>query len=578
MSNRTLRPPGQSGRVKQPTEYSTPTVGHSSDNDSGPLSFHGTEEAAEKASKTAVIYLRVSTERQARKGGEAEGYSIPAQRQACIQQARLLGAVVVEEFVDAGASARSADRPQLQAMLHRLKTGDVDYVIIHKIDRLARNRGDDVGIMLAIHQCGTALVSVTEKVDDTPTGKMLHGIMATFAEFYSSNLAMEARKGLQEKVRRGGTPHYAPLGYVNTQRTEDGYDVRGVAIDLERADHIRWAFATYATGDWSLSSLRDALEDRGLKSRKTKKMIGQPLNAAQVHRMLKNPYYKGYLLFKGALYEGNHEPLVDEVTWQRVQDVLAGRRIAGDRSWRHTHYLKGLLRCARCDGRMGYGHARGKMNVVYDYFFCLGRHTGRTDCDLPYASVSQIEKEVERQWNRVTFTASQIDEIRTRASQQLEETTRDNQHLLATQQRRLTQLNRQKEKLLDAYLADAMSVEDLKMRQTLVQTEIADAKRLIEEARQDLDTLRERLEIILALLERGGRIYSHTTDGVTRQLLNEAMFEAIYIDYQPDTRGHSGIIDHAPLTEVVNAVALVASPATSAAQRAARGRTGQQST
>lgn len=92
------------------------------------------DENVATASKSAVIYLRVSTDRQARKGGEAEGYSIPAQRQACMQQAAQLGAVVVEEFVDAGASARSADRPQLQAMLARLEGRDIDYVIIHKVD------------------------------------------------------------------------------------------------------------------------------------------------------------------------------------------------------------------------------------------------------------------------------------------------------------------------------------------------------------------------------------------------------------------------------------------------------------
>jgi site-specific DNA recombinase len=60
--------------------------------------------------KRAVIYLRVSTSRQATKNGEAEGYSIPAQRSACKRRATDLGAEVVQEFVDAGASARSADR------------------------------------------------------------------------------------------------------------------------------------------------------------------------------------------------------------------------------------------------------------------------------------------------------------------------------------------------------------------------------------------------------------------------------------------------------------------------------------
>ncbi|MFY2788142.1 recombinase family protein [Rhodococcus sp. MALMAid1271] len=116
----------------------------------------------------AVLYLRVSTKDQANKGGEAEGFSIPAQREACLRRAEALGAVVVAEFVDAGESARSADRPSLQKMLTFLASNKITNVIVHKIDRLARNRVDDVAINLAIQQSGASLVSVTENIDETP--------------------------------------------------------------------------------------------------------------------------------------------------------------------------------------------------------------------------------------------------------------------------------------------------------------------------------------------------------------------------------------------------------------------------
>src|SRR6266508_4806512 len=136
--------------------------------------------------KTAVIYLRVSTVAQAEKDADPEGYSIPAQREACKRKAEALDAMVVGEYIDRGESARSADRPALQAMLGHLKEqGDVDYVIVHKVDRLARSREDDVGINLMIRKAGAQLVSVSENVDETPSGMLLHGIMASIAEFYS---------------------------------------------------------------------------------------------------------------------------------------------------------------------------------------------------------------------------------------------------------------------------------------------------------------------------------------------------------------------------------------------------------
>ena len=89
------------------------------------------ENSAEPTPARAVIYLRVSTTKQASTGGEVEGYSIPAQRSACHRKAEELGASVVAEYVDAGASARSADRPALQELLERLEDEqDVDYVIV----------------------------------------------------------------------------------------------------------------------------------------------------------------------------------------------------------------------------------------------------------------------------------------------------------------------------------------------------------------------------------------------------------------------------------------------------------------
>ena len=89
--------------------------------------------------KFAVSYLRVSTRGQAeRGGGHDEGFSIPAQREANKKKALSMGAIVGKEFVDRGASAKSADRPQLQAMLEYVKenAARVDYVIVHKVDRL----------------------------------------------------------------------------------------------------------------------------------------------------------------------------------------------------------------------------------------------------------------------------------------------------------------------------------------------------------------------------------------------------------------------------------------------------------
>src|SRR5690606_27511920 len=161
----------------------------------------------------------------------------------------------------------------------------------------------------------------TENIDETPSGMLLHGIMSTIAEFYSRNLAAEVSKGMGQKAANGGTTSKAPIGYINTHsRDELGRDVRGVAIDPERAPLVKWALEAYATSEYSTSALLEELADRGLTTLATPRRAAKPLALSSVHRMLTNPYYMGNVVFKGAQYDGIHQPLVSPEVWYQVQN------------------------------------------------------------------------------------------------------------------------------------------------------------------------------------------------------------------------------------------------------------------
>ncbi|MFT4042909.1 MAG: recombinase family protein [Gordonia sp. (in: high G+C Gram-positive bacteria)] len=143
----------------------------------------------------SISYLRVSTRAQAQRDGEPEGLSIPAQRAAVdFTAASQKQTAVRMHFSDKDASARSADRPGLKAMLEYLGSNKVDYVFVHKLDRLARNRHDDVMITMAIKKSGATLVSCSENIDDTPSGMLVHGIISSIAEYYSRNLSTESKR------------------------------------------------------------------------------------------------------------------------------------------------------------------------------------------------------------------------------------------------------------------------------------------------------------------------------------------------------------------------------------------------
>jgi DNA invertase Pin-like site-specific DNA recombinase len=404
------------------------------------------------AMKRAAIYLRVSTVAQATRGREPEGYSIPAQREACQAKAAELDAEVIAEYVDRGESAKTADRPELKELLARLdEKRDLDYVIVHKVDRLARNRYDDVTITYALHEAGVELVSVTENIDRTPVGRFMHAIVAANAEFYSANLAAEAKKGLVQKAKMGGTPSKAPLGYLNVRKLIEGQEVRTVEIDPERAPHVRWAFAAYGSGAYTLETPRAALTERGLRTRPTPRKPEKPLSRTQLASMLQNPYYVGVVRYARVEYEGRHEHLLDQHTFAKAKAVLAAHASSSEKDRKHHHYLKGSLYCGRCGSRMSFTYAKGN-GGGYAYFYCLGRTRG-TGCEQPYVPVDLIETAVENAYGDVRLPRKQTERVRGKLSHALGGMREQAEAEATRQRKRLAKLTEEREKLLHAYYA-----------------------------------------------------------------------------------------------------------------------------
>ena len=238
---------------------------------------------------------------------------------------------MVDEYADRGESARTADRPALKAMLARIaEEHDVDAVVVHKIDRLARNMEDHVAIRALLRRKDVALVSVTENVEETASGRLVEGIHALMAEFYSANLAAEIKKGLTQKAKMGGFPHGAPLGYVNLREVIGGRQVAHIVPDAERASLITAAFDSYATGEWTLQRLAGELAHRGLTNRGRRDREPKALTWQGLAKILANPVYVGIVEWNGVEYPGTHEALIDPETFRRVQELLAAAGGAGD--------------------------------------------------------------------------------------------------------------------------------------------------------------------------------------------------------------------------------------------------------
>lgn len=481
----------------------------------------------------AVSYLRVSTKEQAERGGRDEGFSIPAQRDANLRKARDLNAIVIEEFVDAGESARKADRPELMRMIEYVKTHSVAYCIVHKVDRLARNRADDVAIHLALKEAGVMLVSATENIDETPSGMLLHGIMSTIAEFYSRNLANEVTKGMTQKAATGGTVARAPIGYLNVhKRDELGRDVPTVDPDPDRAALVRWAFEAYATGNYSTTALREELIDRGLTTVPTPKRPAKAPGLSTIQQMLSNPYYKGDVIFRGARYDGLHEPLVSPELWYRVQNVLTAHQVSGEKTQTHEHYLKGTIYCGDCGSRLMVTHAKNGKGVVYPYFICAGRHSKRTTCTRQAMPVADIEQKVEDYYRQVQIPEHVVTALRHMLTRQF-----DDLHAASKVERRTLSAERDKlrderRSLLHAHHAGAVPLDLLKEEQDRISRRLAFLDSRIDAGQVEYDQAKAHLDDCLALAGNAHAIYMSLDDSL-RRICNQAFFERINV-YEVD--------------------------------------------
>lgn len=248
--------------------------------------------------KRACVYTRVSTDAQ----GEDGKVSLPEQERmakACIESK---GWEYVRTYEDNGYSGRTIDRPALQQMLSDIKSGEIDAVVIYKLDRLSRKQRDTLSIIEDyLLKNGIDLVSLNETLDTTsPWGRAMIGVLSSFNQLESENIAMRTAMGRYATAREGG---YAggkpPLGY----RAVNGE----LIIVPEEAEIVRLVFALRAEGG-TLIGIADELNKRGYRSKK-----GNSFKHSAVQTILNNEEtYRGNYKYGKEKSENTHEPILTD--------------------------------------------------------------------------------------------------------------------------------------------------------------------------------------------------------------------------------------------------------------------------
>ncbi|AFK85919.1 MULTISPECIES: recombinase family protein [Thermoanaerobacterium] len=302
----------------------------------------------------AAAYCRFSSDNQREE-------SIDAQLRAIKEYAEKNNIEIVKVYADEAKSATTDDRPQFLQMVKDSEIGIFEAVIVHKLDRFARNRYDSAFYKRQLKKNGVIIISVLEQLDDSPESIILESVLEGMAEYYSKNLAREVMKGLKENAFNakfnGGIP---PLGY---NIVEGEYH-----INNEEAEAIKLIFDLYAKG----YGYRHIIDELNLKGYKTKN--GNSFSKNSLYGILRNEKYTGkYIFNKGTktnhritkddviIIENAIPAIIDKDLFEKVQKKINERKIErGANTAKRTYLLSGLVYCGICGSKMVGCLSRGK--------------------------------------------------------------------------------------------------------------------------------------------------------------------------------------------------------------------------
>jgi site-specific DNA recombinase len=420
-------------------------------------------------------YIRVSTVKQ----GE-RGTSLDEQRSAIEAYASRNSLSIVGWYEEMETAAKQGRR-QFTRMLAELQKGKAKGVVIHKIDRSARNLKDwaQLGDLI---DAGVDVRFAHESIDLTSRGGRLSAdIQAVVAADFIRNHKQVVRSGFEGRLKQGLYPLPAPRGYLDQGKGKPK------TIDPVAGPLVRQAFELYASGGHSFDTLRAEMAARGLRGKS-----GKPLSLDAVSVMLRRPFYIGLICIErtGQTFDGVHEPLVSKAVFDRVQAIISGRVFA--RPQKHAHTYRRMIRCAAC----GYALI-AELQKGRTYYRC---HT--KTCHGTTLHEDDIDRAIQDCLAGFAFTDDEFGDIRDLARELQGDEVHARDESLSVLHRDMGKCEDRLTRLTDAFLDGLIDKETFETRKGLLLVERRSLRDALEAPQEE--PFGER---VLKILERGKTAY-----------------------------------------------------------------------
>jgi DNA invertase Pin-like site-specific DNA recombinase len=382
--------------------------------------------------KSYFSYVRVSTQRQGQLGT-----SLTEQEAAIQRYAGRWNLKITKQYEERETAAKQG-RPVFLEMLRALQKGKAAGLIVHKIDRSARNLKDwaDLGSLI---DKGIEVHFANESLDlSSRGGRLSADIQAVVAADYIRNLREEAKKGIYGRLKQGLFPFQARIGYL------DAGAGKPKKVDPKQAPLVRKAFELYASGDYSLAMLTNKMYRLGLRNKN-----GRMVQKNSLNDILKNPFYMGLIRIKKAdeLFIGKHKALVSKALFSQAQDVLTGRQVK--KKVKHFFLFRRCIECELCKHSLIAEKQKGNV-----YYRCQTK-----SCSQKCIRQEIVEEKVRRIVKQLQFTDVEfkllIKEFQRLQNHKPEDTEAIKKQLLLE----LSQIKIRLTKLADAYVDEVFDRE-----------------------------------------------------------------------------------------------------------------------
>lgn len=353
-----------------------------------------------------AIYARVSTEEQAE-----HGYSIDAQLDTLRNYCKMYGKTVYGEYVDRGVSGKSVEgRYELQRLLRDVETGEIDEVIVWKMNRLARKTIDLLKMVDHFSKYKVAFRSFTENFEtETAMGKFALQMLAAVGELERNTIVDNVKMGLKQRARTGNYNGGLVLGYRSLATGDKRSKGSSLEIVPEEAAIVRKIFELYASGK-GLRAIANQLNHEGNKTK-----LGNPFSTTAVKEIVTNPLYAGIIRYnrfenwnerrrKGKnpdpiIVEGKHEPIIPKELWEKVQVLHNEKSKVNPRVFDGQYLLTGLIRCPECGAPMVANRTKNRLKngtfIIRRYYSCSNfRNKGSAVCHANSVGADYAEQYV----------------------------------------------------------------------------------------------------------------------------------------------------------------------------------------